>query len=362
MSKPDLIDLKKIEEMKDELKTLKNSCDPIDKKKIEELKFMLRPHDASNKQSIDFRSMLITLLYSGAYGQSIFSRTDIAKLIYVEQKPNPRMGKSTRDISKRKDSNTKGKVRIGNIYDKGRKISETEGRHFHYYFSKLYGSDWGEVISWDDLVTKNFSANYNKALRAGLKITSSIPSIHAIQSLFEEHNDKYSTLKSRLVATGAKRAAYDPADPMPEYIYPADMWPTLKPCNVFVLDYLRANKEKKNIFLFESYDQKVAEISKNSEGHYALYPFNNIVTDEVEIELTPRKGQTFKISTLRGRFHFHVIEYPLNWNFEEKFGVDPNRKKWSMEEANEFLNSLGQVILKELHDITLCTFSYRVDF
>ncbi|WP_026941370.1 hypothetical protein [Hellea balneolensis] len=362
MSKPDLIDLMKIEEMNDELKRLKNSCDPLDKKKTEELKLLLKPHDASHKQSIDFRSMLVTLFYSGAYGQSVTRREDIAKLIYVEQSPTPRPYTNTLHTSKRTDSNKKGKNRIGNIYDKERKISEVEGRHFHYYFAKLYGSDWGRVISWKDLVTKNFSANYNKALRAGLKIRASIPSIHAIQSLFEEHNHKHTTLEAQLVAKSTKRAAYDSAEPMPEYFYPADMWPTLKPDNLFVLDYVRINSEKKNVFLFESYDQKVAEISKNSEDHYALYPFNNIVTDEVEIELTPRKGPTFKISTLRGRFHFHVIEYPLGWDFQDKFGVDPNKKKWSMEESNEFLNSFGNVILTELDKITLSTFSYRVDF
>jgi hypothetical protein len=236
-----------------------------------------------------------------------------------------------------------------------------EASYLHWYFNKSFGQAWGNLISPKDFVTRPVAENINKGLRAGLQWPMDLPVAFGLQSVFRLNSDPNLSLQFVEAPSDGPRGMQSSTRPMAEMRYTEDNRPVHPVDWLFLVRV--AGIQRKNVFLFETYDSEVEFTDQMaSDDLFSIFPQNLVQVEGDRSDIPAFDGSAFEIINLPGSFMAHAMTFPDDWDFQERFDVNPNPypDPWTLDEGREFLENVQKWLNHEPDALQLASYAYRV--
>lgn len=286
----------------------------------------------------------------GFYGET--NKKAIARLLYVEEPP---ISQANRPPRKTEKGDTYGSGRWERLRMGRASFHPIEAQFVHGGLRRTHGETWARAFPADELVKMTFVAFLERVAELGLQVPiERIPPTALLKLLAA--SPEQAPLDLRVVDPSAPRLG-GAAGSRNRSLKPVSDVPKHSAGENYVLQVRGMEPDSEQIFVFETSEE--ALLDESSDIRHQAFPVRLLKNPSANVTIRDQEDP-FVFYDIDGRFAFVAMAFPSDWDFAERFLLDPSSERWDVEEFASFAIRLGQRCREDSSKIRFGLYEYEM--
>lgn len=286
----------------------------------------------------------------GYFGQ--IQKKAISRLLYVDEAPEAQVNRKAREIDR---GETYGSGRWERLRMGRASFHPREAQFVHDGLRRTHGEAWARAFPAENLVRMSFEAFLERVALLGLQLPLEyIPPFTLFKVLAALPSQ--STLDLRVVDPTAPRLGGS-ASSRNRNLKASSQVPEHQAGEQYVLQVRKVRAQIEQLFVFEIAAD--ALLDEETGDRHQAFPIRSV--DCVTASLTIQDDEEpFEFFDIKGRFCFVAMAFPSDWDFAERFSLDPSVDRWGGDEFKFFATRVGELCQQDPNTIRLGLYEYEL--
>ncbi|RUS65177.1 hypothetical protein EGN72_01045 [Pseudorhodobacter sp. E13] len=276
----------------------------------------------------------------------------IARLLYVEEPPIQQKNRAPRKTEK---GETYGSGRWERLRMGRASFHPREAQFVHDGLCRTHGEAWARAFPAEELVRMSFEAFLERVARLGLQLPlEHVPPFTLFKVLAALPSQ--SALDLRVVDPTAPRLG-GPASSRNRNLKASSQAPEHRVGEQYVLQVRNVRAQNEQLFVFEIAAD--ALLDEETGDRHQAFPIRSVDGSTTSLTIQDDE-EPFEFFDIKGRFCFVALAFPSDWDFVERFSLDPSVDRWGADELRFFATRVGELCQQNQNTIRLGVYEYEL--